>query len=70
LKTQSVVNNVKTLLTHTPLLCVFTYVQENDMTDKRKISDQVLLLDKLEHLKIKTRLTNEKFASVKGECEI
>jgi hypothetical protein len=24
----------------------------------------------LEHLKIKTRLTNEKFPSVKGECEI
>ena len=24
----------------------------------------------LEHLKIKTRLTNEKFASVKGECAI
>jgi hypothetical protein len=24
----------------------------------------------LEHLKIKTRLTNEKFARVKGECEI
>jgi hypothetical protein len=24
----------------------------------------------LEHLKIKTRLSNEKFASVKGECEI
>jgi hypothetical protein len=24
----------------------------------------------LEHSKIKTRLTNEKFASVKGECEI
>jgi hypothetical protein len=24
----------------------------------------------LERLKIKTRLTNEKFASVKGECEI
>jgi hypothetical protein len=24
----------------------------------------------LEHLKIKTRLTNEKFASVKVECEI
>ena len=23
----------------------------------------------LEHLKIKTRLTNEKFASVKGECD-
>jgi hypothetical protein len=25
---------------------------------------------RLEDLKIKTRLTNEKFASVKGECEI
>ena len=25
---------------------------------------------KLEHLKIKTRLTNEKFASVMGECVI
>jgi hypothetical protein len=24
----------------------------------------------LEDLKIKTRLTNEKFANVKGECEI
>jgi hypothetical protein len=24
----------------------------------------------VEHLKIKTRLTNEKFASLKGECEI
>jgi hypothetical protein len=24
----------------------------------------------LEHLKIKTRLTIEKFASVKGECEM
>jgi hypothetical protein len=28
------------------------------------------LVVKLEHLKIKTRLTNEKFASVKDECEI
>ena len=28
------------------------------------------LFGELEHLKIKTRLTNEKFASVKGECEI
>ncbi len=27
------------------------------------------LVVELEHLKIKTRLTNEKFASVKGECE-
>ena len=28
------------------------------------------LIVELEHLKIKTRLINEKFASVKGECEI
>jgi hypothetical protein len=28
------------------------------------------LVVELEHLKIKTRLTNEKFASGKGECEI
>jgi hypothetical protein len=28
------------------------------------------LVMELEHLKIKTRLTNEKLASVKGECEI
>ncbi len=28
------------------------------------------LVVELEHLKIKTMLTNEKFASVKGECEI
>jgi hypothetical protein len=28
------------------------------------------LVVELEHLKIKTRLTNEKFASVEGECEI
>jgi hypothetical protein len=28
------------------------------------------LVVELKHLKIKTRLTNEKFASVKGECEI
>jgi hypothetical protein len=28
------------------------------------------LVVELEYLKIKTRLTNEKFASVKGECEI
>ncbi len=27
------------------------------------------LVVELEHLKIKTRLTNEKFASVKGECD-
>jgi hypothetical protein len=27
------------------------------------------LVVELEHLKIKTRLTNEKFESVKGECE-
>ncbi len=28
------------------------------------------LVVELEHLKIKTRLTNEKFTSVKGQCEI
>jgi hypothetical protein len=28
------------------------------------------LVVELEHLKMKTRLTNEKFVSVKGECEI
>jgi hypothetical protein len=28
------------------------------------------LVVELEHLKIKTRLTNEKFAGVKGECEV
>jgi hypothetical protein len=28
------------------------------------------LVLELEHVKIKTRLTNEKFVSVKGECEI
>ncbi len=28
------------------------------------------LLGELEHLKIETRLTNEKFASVMGECVI
>jgi hypothetical protein len=28
------------------------------------------LVVELDHLKIKTRLTNEKFVSVKGECEI
>jgi hypothetical protein len=28
------------------------------------------LVVELEHLKIKTKLRNEKFASVKGECEI
>ncbi len=28
------------------------------------------LVVELEHLKIKSRLTNEKFVSVKGECEI
>ncbi len=28
------------------------------------------LVVELEHLKIKTRLTNEKFASVKGECRL
>ena len=34
-----------------------------------RLAHTVLVVE-LEHLKIKTRLTNEKFASVKGECEI
>jgi hypothetical protein len=34
-----------------------------------RVSDTGLVVE-LEYLKIKTRLTNEKFASVKGECEI
>jgi hypothetical protein len=34
-----------------------------------RLSDTGLVVE-LEHLKIKTRLTNERFASVKGECEI
>ncbi len=33
-------------------------------------SNTLGLVVELEDLKIKTRLTNEKFASVKGECEI
>jgi hypothetical protein len=36
---------------------------------KKYISHTGLVVE-LEDLKIKTRLTNEKFASVKGECEI
>jgi hypothetical protein len=34
-----------------------------------RLSDTGLVVE-LEHLKMKTRLTNEKFASLKGECEI
>jgi hypothetical protein len=34
-----------------------------------RLSYTVLVVE-LEHLKMKTRLTNEKFPSVKGECEI
>ncbi len=34
-----------------------------------RLSYTVLVVE-LGHLKTKTRLTNEKFASVKGECEI
>ena len=33
-------------------------------------ASHTLLVVELEDLKIKTRLTNEKSASVKGECEI
>ena len=33
------------------------------------VSDALCCVE-LEHLKIETRLTDEQFASVKGECEI
>ena len=37
---------------------------------KRKLKIKPIYECRCEHLKIKARLTNEKFASVKGECEI
>jgi hypothetical protein len=51
LKAQSVVNNVKTLLPHTPCYSsVYSRkMKANNMTDKRKISDQVLLLNCQSH---------------------
>ncbi len=39
-------------------------------TKRFTLLSQTGLVVELEHLKIKTRLTNEKFASVKGECEM
>ncbi len=39
-------------------------------TTNEEIYAHTGLVAELEDLKIKTRLTNEKFASVKGECEI
>ncbi len=37
--------------------------------ESTRLGDTGLVVE-LEHPKIKTKLTNEKFASVKGECEI
>jgi len=37
--------------------------------ESRRLSDTGLVVE-LEHLKIKTRLIDKKFASVRGECEI
>jgi hypothetical protein len=45
----------------------------NVVPDPREWSsclEQGTVVVELEHLKIETRLTNEKFPSVKGECEI
>ncbi len=40
-----------------------------DLRDSHTLGSSGLVVE-LEHLKIKTKLTNEKLASVKGECEI
>jgi len=37
--------------------------------ESKRLTDTGLVVE-LEHLKIKTRLIDEKFASVRGECEI
>jgi len=37
--------------------------------ESTRLTDTRLVVE-LEHLKIKTRLIDEKFASVRGECEI
>ena len=50
---------------------VYYGVRDGRLQTKRftRLSHTGLVVE-LEHLKIKTRLINEKFASVKGECEI
>jgi hypothetical protein len=45
-------------------------MQDYKVRDLRNSESYTGLVVELEHLKIKTRLTNEKFASVKGECDI
>ncbi len=45
---------------------VFVYYESM----KRNLKIKPILVVELEHLMVKTRLTNEKFASVEGECEI
>jgi hypothetical protein len=39
-------------------------------TNRLTLLSHTGLVVELDHLKIKTRLTNEKFESVKGECDI
>jgi hypothetical protein len=54
-------------------VCVFVYSKDERLQTKTKriaLFSCTGLVVELEHLKIKTRLTNEKFVSVKGECEI
>ncbi len=51
------------------------YEYRNDERLKTKTEESTRLRDtglvvELEHLKIKTRLIDEKFVSVRGECEI
>jgi hypothetical protein len=45
-------------------------MEDYKLRDLRASLSHTGLVVELEHLKIKTRLTNEKFASVKGECAI
>jgi hypothetical protein len=49
---------------------VMKAVNERLPTKRFTLLTHTGLVVELEYLKIKTRLTNEKFASVKGECEI
>ncbi len=58
---------------HNTYICIYECRCDERLQTKTKrftLLSYTGLVVKLEHLKIKTRLTNEKFASVKGECEI
>jgi hypothetical protein len=54
------------VLEHRKFLCLLLWI--NKVRTKEKTYTWVLV--ELEHLKIKTRLIDEKFVSVRGECEI